>query len=266
MRYSDYSIRRNAERRTPPRRTPRVDGGLLLAAGCGLLAALGCAANGDGWRFAQGWSKPHMPWSADDEDEPQRPERLVATWTDATHSRPGEPPQRGFGGRIVFFQENSETPVRVDGQLVVYAYDETERQEHDVAPTRRYIFPAEQFVKHESASQLGPSYSVWLPWDQVGGPSRKVSLIARFEPREGGLVLSEQTHHFLPGPDLGPAETSIVSRQATSDSVRQVAHLEPAAPASPAEAKSRPTAIRLSPQMVNRLARRSTADAGSAAQ
>jgi len=89
--------------------------------------------------------------------------------------------------------------VRVDGQLVVYAYDDDGRAAHETQPTRRYIFPREQFTRHESESKLGPSYSFWLPWDAIGGQQKNIGLIARFEPHKGPLIVGEQTRHLLPG-------------------------------------------------------------------
>jgi hypothetical protein len=40
---------------------------------------------------------------------------------------------------------------------------------------------------------------VWLPWDEVGGKVKQVSLIAKFEPHSGTYVMGEQTKHLLPG-------------------------------------------------------------------
>jgi hypothetical protein len=130
---------------------------------------------------------------------PEVPVRLVSTWTETSLQRPGKPSQRGFGGRLVFFKRDCDDPVRVDGQLVIYAFDESDREPHETHPTRKYVFPAAEFARHESESKLGPSYSVWLPWDEVGGNNKQISLIARFEPEGGAFVMGEQTKHLLPG-------------------------------------------------------------------
>lgn len=130
---------------------------------------------------------------------PEVPTRIVSTWTDTVLQRAGKPPQRGFGGRIVFFNRETEDPLRVDGQLIVYAYDESDRKPHETHPTRKYVFPKEEFARHESESQLGPSYSVWIPWDDVGGDIKHISLIARFDPDGANYVMGEQTKHLLPG-------------------------------------------------------------------
>lgn len=134
--------------------------------------------------------------------EPQlgRPERIVSTWAEAVlHDANGDA-TRGFGGRLFFYERASEEPIRVRGQLVVYAFEENDREPTDNRPTKRYVFPPEQLAKQESESEIGVSYSLWLPWDQVGGKQTEVSLIARFEPIQGGgLVVSDQTRHRLPG-------------------------------------------------------------------
>jgi len=154
----------------------------------------------EGWSFTKAWDvRRAIGLEKDELAPPQVPSRLVSTWTDTTLNRQGETPKRGFGGRLLFFNEASEDAIRVAGQLVVYAYDDSGRMAHETQPTRRFVFPTEQFTRHESESKVGPSYSVWLPWDEVGGAQKNISLIARFEPTGGPLVVGEQTRHLLPG-------------------------------------------------------------------
>ena len=145
--------------------------------------------------------KPSKLFSLGDDDEPEEgiPVRMVGAWTDTVLSRPGEKSQRGFGGRLMFYGEDNDKPILVDGQLVVYAFDEMGREPTDNKPTRRYVFPPDQVTLHMSKSDLGATYSFWLPWDEAGGPQTEVSLICRFEPRGGAVITSEQTRHRLPG-------------------------------------------------------------------
>jgi hypothetical protein len=145
--------------------------------------------------------KPSKLFSLEDEDEPEEgiPVRMEGTWTDTVLNQPGKKPERGFGGRLIFYGRDDHKPILVDGQLVVYAFDETGREPTDNKPTRRYIFPADQLPLRMSKSEIGASYSFWLPWDEAGGPQTEVSLICRFEPKGGAVVVSEQTKHLLPG-------------------------------------------------------------------
>lgn len=166
-----------------------------------IAATTGCSMGKSGsWNFAKSLNPRHAFGKKQDEIvEPQVPTRLVSTWTETTLHRTGEQGKRGFGGRLLFFNHEGEDAIRVDGQLVVYAYDENGRAAHETHPTRRYVFPADQFVRHESSTNLGASYSVWIPWDAIGGEQKNISLIARFEPKGGALIVGDQTRHLLPG-------------------------------------------------------------------
>lgn len=166
---------------------------------------------------AQAWSMPKMfsldnTWPFRDKDKPQQgtPTRLAGTWTDTVMTQAGQRPQRGFGGRVLFYDKEGKKPILVDGQLVVYAFDETNRQPTDNKPTRRYVFPADQMPIHMSKCDMGASYSFWLPWDEAGGPQTTVSLICRFEPKGGAVVTGEQSKLNLPG--------TIAPRSATAGS------------------------------------------------
>ena len=165
-----------------------------------LATATGCAGKSSKSKWnVSNWDVKKAVGMKPDKPDPELPERMVATWTDTTLSTAGQSTKRGFGGKLMFFKRDSEDPVRVEGNLVVYAFDETDRPDHETHPSRRYIFPVEEFVRHESDSTLGPTYSFWLPWDEIGGQQRHISLIAKFEPKKGPVVIGEQTRHLLPG-------------------------------------------------------------------
>src|SRR3972149_842389 len=170
---------------------------LLIAA---VLLATGCHSPwSKGWGFSDTFDlNKRIPWS-DDGPREGTPIRVVDTWTDTVLHQTGKPAQRGFGGRLIFYDKQGDEPILVEGRLVVYAFDETGREITDNKPTRRYVFPADQLARHQSESELGASYSFWLPWDEVGGPQTEISLICRFEPNGGPTVVGEQTKHVLPG-------------------------------------------------------------------
>lgn len=141
-----------------------------------------------------------IPW-ADTTEDAQQPVRVVAVWTDTVMSRAGALPTRGFGGRLMFFADKQDKPIKVEGTLVVYAFDESRGDDQKHVPDRRYVFRAEELGKHYSKSKLGHSYSVWLPWDTVGGPQREITLLVRFVGKSGGVLVGEPSTHLLPGPE-----------------------------------------------------------------
>ncbi len=141
-----------------------------------------------------------IPW-ADATEDAQQPVRVVAVWTDTVMSRAGALPTRGFGGRLMFFADKQDKPIKVQGTLVVYAFDESRGDNQKHVPDRRYVFRAEELDNHYSKSKLGHSYSVWLPWDTVGGPQREITLLVRFVGTSGGVLVGEPSTHLLPGPE-----------------------------------------------------------------
>ena len=75
-----------------------------------------------------------------------------------------------------------------------------------VKPDKKFVFTPEQFAQHYEKSSLGHSYAVWVPWDAAGGPQKEVSLIARFTPKNGQLVVGDPSRHVLPGPAPEPGQ------------------------------------------------------------
>jgi hypothetical protein len=143
-------------------------------------------------------SKPNV-WPFTSEDPPGTPTRLIASWTDTVLYQPNQVPMRGFGGRFIFYSGEKPEPIKVEGTLTVYVFDETNRDPNNLKPDRKYVFTKDQLPSHYSKSKLGHSYSVWLPWDETGGPQKELSLIARFTPEKGNVVVGEQTKQILPG-------------------------------------------------------------------
>lgn len=129
------------------------------------------------------------------------PDRIMPIWTDTVLHQPNQPGVRGFGGRIYFYKNGADTPIAVDGSLTVYVFDGNYKAEDATRPIKKYIITASQLKDLESKTALGVSYNVWIPWEEVGGPSRKLTLIARFDGIAGGTVISESSNKLLPGID-----------------------------------------------------------------
>lgn len=138
------------------------------------------------------------PWSKTG-NEPQIPDRILPIWTDTIMHQPGKPGIRGFGGRVYFYSGEETDAIEVDGGLVVYVFDSDNMDPHSPTPEKKYVFTPEHMKNHVSEAPLGKSYSIWLPWDEVGGESRSLTLVTRFEGTKGGVVLSQPAVKFLPG-------------------------------------------------------------------
>jgi hypothetical protein len=149
-----------------------------------------------------------IPWPGDAGGKPQQPKSIMALWTDTVLHQPNSPPTRGFAGRLIFYGPDATKPVKVDGTLTVYAFDEEGRDPANARPDRKYVFTSEQLATHYEKTKVGPSYAVWIPFDEASGPKKEVSLIVRFAPKGGMLVVSDQSRQVL----LGPPSTAIADR------------------------------------------------------
>lgn len=176
----------------------------VAAASCLALATFGCASvsekSDQGSSFVQ-----RLPWMKKKNTQPDpypNPVKLAATWTPDSLVQTGRTPTRGFGGRVFFYDEMSR-PVPVDGTLVVHGFDETDSKADP--GVKRYEFTPEQFTRHFSQTDLGASYSVWIPWDAVGGKQRRISLVPSFRTKEGKIVQGQAATVMLPGrkPEIG---------------------------------------------------------------
>jgi hypothetical protein len=163
---------------------------LILSSGCQSLTSTGAATK----KSDSSW----WPWSS--KQVYQEPSSMSVIWADDVLMAPGQPATRGFGGRVYFYNERSQA-IPVDGELTVYGYDDTEsgeRSKHE-QPDKRFRFSPEQFTTHFTQGELGASYSVWLPWDEAGGPRRRITLIPVFKTTSGRLVRGEASTVTLSG-------------------------------------------------------------------
>ncbi len=116
-----------------------------------------------------------------------KPEKITCIWKDAVYETNGVPRTRGFGGRVYFF-DAEDRPIKVDGDLVVYGYDDTVTKGGHTSPDRKYVFKREDLQSHFSQTDIGPSYSIWIPWDDVGGERMEVSLVTAFSNGDAKVV------------------------------------------------------------------------------
>ncbi len=179
---------------------------LLLVAGAFVVGTTGCASwtsskpakKNSMWSSMQFWKKPY-----------QRPQKIVAIWSPDILTMTGKPPTRGFGGRLYFYNEKSQA-IPVNGELIVHGYLEKrigkKIQLDKIEADKTFVFTAEQFTEHFSPSELGASYSIWIPWDAAGGEQLEITLIPAFKGEKGDIVQGEAAKLILPGKRQGEME------------------------------------------------------------
>lgn len=173
-------------------------------------------------------------WSWFKKPEYQEPKSMVAIWTEDTFIQPGKPVTRGFGGRIYFYNEKSQA-IPVDGELMVYGFDDTAMtRPANASPSdleleqagKKFRFTAEQFTQHFAHSELGASYSVWIPWDAAGGEQKKIMLMPTFVNKDQRIVRGECARLSLSGKPNGLA----ASKAAANNTIQLASATIPTVP------------------------------------
>ena len=179
--------------------SPRTFAGYGLAAALLLLSGCQTFKTQDGsWRTALPWgAKSPLPM------EIGTAERMAVIWKDSSMETESGV-TRGFGGRLYFYDAKGQ-PICVDGELTVYAFDDSQESKK-TSPDRVYKFKPEELPAHHSKTQLGDSYSIWIPWDAAGGPRKTISLIPVFKSKENKIVRADHTLNVLPGKAATPDE------------------------------------------------------------
>ncbi|QDU26155.1 hypothetical protein ETAA8_12290 [Anatilimnocola aggregata] len=163
-----------------------------------VMATTGCQTFSPDWSLGKSWNKLWNPDPKEIKTQFQTPARLVALWAPAMYNTPGKPATRGFGGRLYFYNHKDE-PIPIEGQMVVYAYNDSAQQVDGRKPDRKFVFTSAQLSTHFSPAELGASYSIWIPWDAVGGQQLEISLLPVFTASSGQVIVGEQSRNLLPG-------------------------------------------------------------------
>ena len=129
-------------------------------------------------------------------DQMLQPETMAAIWNFGVYEKPGSPSTRGLGGRIYFYDADNNA-VTAEGELIVYGFDDD--NDNNTQPDKKFVFRESEFQSHYSESALGGSYSVWIPWDKVGGYRKSVTLLPVFKTKDGNIIRSEQSINLLAG-------------------------------------------------------------------
>lgn len=162
--------------------------------------------------------KKDSSWFSFKKKEYQNPQSMTVTWSDDILTLPGKAVTRGFGGRFYFYNEKTQA-IQVDGDLVIYGFDDTNKQQANAdlsQATKCFRFTAEQLKTHFTEGELGASYSVWTPWDQAYGAPKKIMLIPTFVNKEGRVIRGAAASLNLPGTSKNEPNDSTIQQASAS--------------------------------------------------
>ena len=110
--------------------------------------------------------------------------QIVCMWEPSEGRDPSGAPARGFAGQILFLGNRGGTPVAVDGEVMVYVFDDIGTDEERSAPIHQFRFDARAWNNHLKPGTLGPAYHCFIPYTRPGGMEANCTLRMRFTPTD----------------------------------------------------------------------------------
>src|SRR5579872_5219778 len=156
---------------------------------CLLACLTGCASLG-----ALNLSREEFPKSG-----PKNPVvRIVGIWQ-AADGVSGNHASRGFSGQILFFDSDTKLPAQVDGEVLVYVFDDQGSAEEQIKPIHEFKYPADTWNAFLGRGPLGATYSVFIPYTRPGLHQANCTLRLRYTPKQGPTIYSDMVQVLLPG-------------------------------------------------------------------
>jgi hypothetical protein len=196
--------------------------GSIAAAGLLLVPLLaGCS----GTRLLSWpWLKDEIPTASD-----RNPvHRIICMWEPSEGRGPDGLPARGFAGQVLFFTRTSSVPVKIEGDVRVYVFDELGPAGDPTKPLHQFDFlrseEGDAWNRHLTISTLGPSYSVFIPYTRRGRHEARCAVQVRYTPPGGLPLFSDMATIVLPGPSDSGAGQPAVQPQPLPQPVQTVSH------------------------------------------
>lgn len=158
----------------------------LLCIGILTLALSGCQTLGLG--LLGGNSKPV-----------RNVREIVCLWEPAEGIGLDGLPTRGFAGQLLFFEPGNDSPVLVEGDVMIYVFDDQGGPEEQSRPLHQFEFPSAVWQTFARDTNLGPAYQLFIPYTRKGGHYADCAIRVRLTPPEQLPVWSKLTNLPLPG-------------------------------------------------------------------
>jgi len=124
---------------------------------------------------------------------------VLCVWEAAEGRGTDNLPCRGFGGQILCFASGYKEPVKVQGDVRVYVFDDHGVSGDSSLPIHQFDFTAEAWNTFLKPSSLGASYQLFVPYTRKGLDSASCTLRVRLSPEGGTPIYSRLATVALTG-------------------------------------------------------------------
>ena len=143
----------------------------------------------------------NLPWEKSiptaSEKHPVR--EVMALWQPGEGRGLDQLPTRGFAGQILFFAAGIKTPVKVDGDVTIYVFDDVGTREEQKKPIHQFNFDAGSWNTYLTKTNFGPAYQIFIPYTRKGAHQANCALRIKLEPVSGSKMFSDVANVVLKG-------------------------------------------------------------------
>lgn len=125
--------------------------------------------------------------------------QILCLWQPGDGQDPKGMPCKGFHGQILFLSSRKATPVQIEGEVMIYIFDDQGTPEEQAKPIHRYQFDNGSWAIHLAKTSFGPAYSVFVPYPKHGITDANCSMRVRLKPKQGPTIFSEFSNMQLNG-------------------------------------------------------------------
>ncbi|SFI45642.1 hypothetical protein [Planctomicrobium piriforme] len=135
-------------------------------------------------------------------------------------------PSRGFVGQLMFFAHGIDPPVRIDGDVRIFVFDDQGTPEEQERPIHQFDFDAAAFQAFLTETNIGAAYQFFLPYTKKGGNRSTCSLRVRYTPKNGNPVYSKMGSVILAGTTPRKPEQPVGQAPVRNEGIQLVSHAE----------------------------------------
>jgi|GEM_PF-1304573 len=186
----------------------RISKSLLYLLGMGILFTTGCSSRNllDSSLLGDSFSSSIKDFQKKlfQKKKNRIPVRCDVRWEAAKGPKLNGQPGRGFRGWVNFFAPGSPEPVKVDGDVRIYVFDDQGTIEEQAKPIHQFDFNAVTWNAYLYKKEIGPTYGLFVPYTRPNNLEAKVSLMIRLKPKIGSVIYSDMVTIHLPGTKRKP--------------------------------------------------------------
>lgn len=164
---------------------------ILILSGCIAVQLSGCQTFN---------AVAHRPFSRIPTASSKEPVvEMICLWEPAEGVGIDNLPCRGFAGQILFFTSRGTEPVKVNGDVHIYVFDDLGTPEEQAKPIHRFDFDKESFQAFLTETNLGIAYQLFVPYTRKTAHKATCSLRVKVTPEGGRDVYSKMASVILSG-------------------------------------------------------------------